>query len=125
MRPETTMPVAENNQQKDNESKLSVSITGVLTTGSEEVTDELLEVLLPVAARDDDYDDFDDEDDDDDFDDFDDDDLQLDDADLEEFDMPKPKKSTGTKKKEEDDFEIEEDFDDFDDFDDDDDDDDF
>ena len=121
------------------ESSVKVSAAGELITDlPEEETDEeqveMLERIIntPLAAKsksedddDDDDDDFDDDDDDLDDDDFEDDDFK--DEDFEEFDMPKSKPGAagGAKKKDEDDFELEDDFDDFDDFGDDDDDDDF
>lgn len=115
------------------ESSVKVSATGELITDllEEETDEEQVEMLeriinTPLAAKsknDDDDDDFDDDDDLDD-DDFEDDDFK--DEDFEEFDMPKSKPGTGgAKKKDDDDFELEDDFDDFDDFGDDDDDDDF
>lgn len=116
-------------------SLITISDKGIISSGldliEEEATDELPFKRLfkvPVAAKksvSEDDDDLDDEDDD--LDDFDDDfdDVDLD-KDFEEFDMPKPKKSTGGKKsKDDDDFDIDEDFnfDDLDDFDDEDEDD--
>ena len=114
------------------ESSVKVSAAGELITDlTEEETDEeqveMLERIIntPLAAKSKSEDDDDDDDDDLDDDDFEDDDFK--DEDFEEFDMPKSKPGAagGAKKKDEDDFELEDDFDDFDDFGDDDDDVDF
>lgn len=139
MKSETLTKAVKQNKIKTATSSVLVSTTGdLITEVQEEETEEtgvsLLEQIInaPQAAKskkDEDFDDEDDDDDDDidddDDDDFDDDDFEEEDADFEEFDMPKSKPggSTAGKKKDEDDFELEEDFDDFDDFDDEDDDD--
>lgn len=132
MKPEILTTKTRTKKSNAARSTTSVTASGMLITenDNEELARFLEELqvsaFLAAKSKDDDFDDDDDDDDfDDDFDDFDDDDLDLDDTDFEEFDMPKPKKSGGAKKKDDDDFELEEDFDDFDDFDDEDDDDDF
>lgn len=140
MKSATLTTAVEQNKKQTATSPVMVTATGELMTEvqaeeTEEEVGALLERIIntPMAAKskkdededDDDDDDFDDDDDDDDFDD--DDDVEIDDTDFEEFDIPKSKPGTAgaAKKKDEDDFELEDDFDDFDDFDDDDDDDDF
>lgn len=137
MKSETLTKAVKQNKIKTATSSVLVSTTGdLITEVQEEETEEtgvsLLEQIInaPQAAKSKKDEDFDDEDDDDDFDDeedddFGDDDFEEEDADFEEFDMPKSKPggSTAGKKKDEDDFELEEDFDNFDDFDDEDDDD--
>lgn len=140
MKSATLTTAVEQNKKQTATSPVMVTATGELMTEevqaeeTEEEVGALLERIIntPMAAKskkdededDDDDDDFDDDDDDDDFDD--DDDVEIDDTDFEEFDIPKSKPGTAgvAKKKEDDDFELEEDFDDFDDFDDDDDEDD-
>ncbi len=141
MKSATLTTAVEQNKKQTATSPVMVTATGELMTEevqaeeTEEEVGALLERIIntPMAAKskkdededdDDDDDDDDFDDDDDDFDD--DDDVEIDDTDFEEFDIPKSKPGTAgvAKKKEDDDFELEEDFDDFDDFDDDDDEDD-